>query len=104
LRLAAVVEAAPEHPIARAIAAGACGRVGELPAVADFANTEGLGVRSVVDGHAVIVGWERLLAEWSLSLAAEIAAARHDAEESSRDFGASSQCAPRWLVAGGLTR
>jgi Cu+-exporting ATPase len=39
LRLAAVVEAAPEHPIARAIAAGACGRVGELPAVADFANT-----------------------------------------------------------------
>jgi Cu+-exporting ATPase len=80
LRLAGAVEAASEHPIAQAIAAGARERVGELPAVADFANTEGLGVRGIVDGHAMIVGRERLLAEWSLSLPEEIAAARDAAE------------------------
>ena len=81
LRLAGAVEAASEHPIAQAIAAGARDRVGELPAVAGFASTEGLGVRGIVDGHAVIVGRERLLAEWSLSLPEEIAAARDAAEE-----------------------
>jgi Cu+-exporting ATPase len=81
LRLAGALEAASEHPIAQAIAAGARERVGDLPTVADFANTEGLGVRGVVDGHAVIVGRERLLAEWSISLPTELAAARTAAEE-----------------------
>ena len=31
-----------------------------------FANTEGLGVQGVVDGHAVVVGRPRFLADWSL--------------------------------------
>ncbi|WP_241727203.1 HAD-IC family P-type ATPase, partial [Dietzia sp. SLG310A2-38A2] len=44
LRGAGAVEDASEHPIARAIAAGARERVGDLPAVAGFRNTEGLGV------------------------------------------------------------
>jgi Cu+-exporting ATPase len=56
LRLAGAVEAASEHPVAGAIAAGAAQRVGDLPAVADFANIEGLGVRGVVEGHTVHVG------------------------------------------------
>jgi len=51
-RLAAAVEAASEHPIARAIAAGA----GPLPAVTDFANTEGVGVRGTVEHRLVTVG------------------------------------------------
>jgi Cu+-exporting ATPase len=56
LRLAGAVEHASEHPIARAIAAGAQERVGSLPAVTGFANTSGLGVSGVVDGHEIVVG------------------------------------------------
>jgi P-type Cu+ transporter len=56
LRRAGAVEAASEHPVGRAIAAGAAERVGPLPAVTDFANVEGRGVGGVVDGHTVQVG------------------------------------------------
>jgi P-type Cu+ transporter len=83
-RLAGAVEAASEHPIAQAIAAGARERVGQLPPVADFANAEGRGVQGVVDGRAVVVGRERLLAEWSLPVPAELAAARAAAEADGR--------------------
>jgi Cu+-exporting ATPase len=53
LRLAGAVEAASEHPIARAIAAGALAELGELPPVTDFRNVPGVGVRGLVDGHDV---------------------------------------------------
>jgi Cu+-exporting ATPase len=57
LRLAGAVEAASEHPVAAAIAAGARDRLGSgLPAVTDFASHQGLGVRGVVDSRAVMVG------------------------------------------------
>ncbi|WP_328452639.1 heavy metal translocating P-type ATPase [Amycolatopsis sp. NBC_00438] len=56
LRLAGAVEAASEHPVARAIADAARGRFGELPAVSGFRNTPGLGVEGVVEGHRVAVG------------------------------------------------
>jgi Cu+-exporting ATPase len=52
LRLVGAVEAASEHPVARAIVAAA----GTVPAVSDFASTAGLGVRGVVDGVEVTVG------------------------------------------------
>ncbi len=53
LRLAGAVEHASEHPIARAIADGARARLGDLPAVRQFTNLEGLGVQGeVVDGDA----------------------------------------------------
>ncbi|MBB5803410.1 Cu+-exporting ATPase [Saccharothrix ecbatanensis] len=68
LRLAGALEHASEHPIAKAIATGAAERVGELPEVEGFQNHEGVGVQGVVDGHAVVVGRERLLAEWSVHL------------------------------------
>jgi len=68
LRLAGALEDSSEHPIAKAIAKGAREKVGELPAVEDFANIEGLGVQGVVDGHAVVVGRQRLLADWSQRL------------------------------------
>lgn len=71
LRLAGALEDASEHPIARAVAHAARER-GALPAVEDFANLEGLGVQGVVDGHAVIVGRPRLLAEWSQHLPVEL--------------------------------
>jgi Cu+-exporting ATPase len=55
LRLAGAVEAASEHPIAQAIAAGARAELGELPPVTGFRNVPGVGVRGVVDGHDVEV-------------------------------------------------
>jgi len=56
LRLAGAVEAASEHPIARAVAAAARREVGELPPVSGFRNVPGVGVSGVVDGHEVEVG------------------------------------------------
>jgi P-type Cu+ transporter len=56
LRLAGAVEAASEHPIARAIARAATQEVGELPVVDGFRNLAGTGVSGTVEGHAVEVG------------------------------------------------
>jgi P-type Cu+ transporter len=56
LRLAGAVEHASEHPVGRAIAAGAEERVGTLPAVEHFQNLPGNGVRGHVAGYDVQVG------------------------------------------------
>ncbi|MER6222360.1 heavy metal translocating P-type ATPase [Streptomyces sp900105755] len=56
LRLAGALEHASEHPVARAIAAGAEEKAGALPAVEDFANVPGRGVRGRVEGREVAVG------------------------------------------------
>ena len=68
LRLAGALEDASEHPIAKAIAAGAMERLGgPLPPVDEFTATSGLGVAGVVDGHAVVAGRRGWLAdEWSM--------------------------------------
>jgi Cu+-exporting ATPase len=84
LRLAAAVEDASEHPIARAIAAGARERVGELPGVEGFTNIEGLGVQGVVEGHAVVVGRHRLLQDWSQPLSDKLADAMEQAQSQGR--------------------
>jgi P-type Cu+ transporter len=63
LQLAGALEHGSEHPIARAIAAAATDRAGDLPGVAEFANIEGLGVTGQVDGLTVVVGRRRLLAD-----------------------------------------
>jgi P-type Cu+ transporter len=55
---------------------------GSLPPVTDFSSTPGLGVQGTVEGHAVVVGRPRLLADWSvpvpddLTYAADSARAR----------------------------
>ncbi|MEU3661846.1 heavy metal translocating P-type ATPase [Streptomyces sp. NPDC032940] len=84
LRLAGALEHSSEHPIARAVADGALERRGTLPTPEDFAGVAGLGVQGVVDGHAVLVGRERLLAEWAMSLPADLARAKADAERAGR--------------------
>ncbi|WP_030180472.1 heavy metal translocating P-type ATPase [Streptomyces violaceorubidus] len=84
LRLAGALEHASEHPIARAVAAGAAERTGTLPVPEDFANVPGLGVQGVVEGHAVLVGREKLLAEWAMELPADLARARAEAEAAGR--------------------
>ncbi|MGY1593305.1 heavy metal translocating P-type ATPase [Geodermatophilus sp. SYSU D00708] len=80
LILAGALEAASEHPIARAVAAAAAERTGPLLPVEGFANVEGLGVRGVVDGAAVLVGRPRLLADRSVPVPADLAAAQAAAE------------------------
>ncbi|MGW7296778.1 MULTISPECIES: heavy metal translocating P-type ATPase [unclassified Streptomyces] len=84
LRLAGALEHASEHPVARAVADGAIQKFGSLPAPEDFANVPGLGVQGVVDGHAVLVGRERLLEEWAMELPLRLAAARSEAEAGGR--------------------
>ncbi|MFD3790679.1 heavy metal translocating P-type ATPase [Streptomyces cyaneofuscatus] len=86
LRLAGAVEHSSEHPIARAVAAGAVERLGgaALPTPEDFANVPGLGVQGVVDGHAVLVGREQLLAEWEIRLPDGMARAKAEAERAGR--------------------
>lgn len=81
LRLAGALEDASEHPIAQAIAKGATQETGTLAPVEGFTNIEGKGAQGVVDGHAVIVGRESLLAEWSQKLSHEVASAKARAEE-----------------------
>ena len=71
LRRAAAVEAASEHPVGRAIVAAAP----EIPPVSGFGNDAGLGVRGVVEGHAVVVGRQ---AEVPVELAEAKAAAERD--------------------------
>jgi Cu+-exporting ATPase len=56
LRLAGAVEAASEHPVARAVAAAALDEVGTLPAVEGFVATPGRGVRGVVESREVEIG------------------------------------------------
>jgi Cu+-exporting ATPase len=56
LRLAGAVEAASEHPVARAVASAARLEVGDLSPVTDFRNVPGAGVHGVVEGHRVEVG------------------------------------------------
>ncbi len=82
LRLAGAVEDASGHPVAAAIAAGAVNRLGgSLPAVADFASHQGLGVSGVADGHAVVAGrrvW--LEQEWAQPVPAGLASQAAAAE------------------------
>ena len=84
LRLAGSLEDASEHPIARAIAAGARDRGLTLAPVDGFANTQGLGVQGVVDDVKVVAGRERFLADQGLELPPELAAAQRDAEAAGR--------------------
>ncbi|MGW1029739.1 heavy metal translocating P-type ATPase [Streptomyces sp. NPDC002577] len=84
LRLAGALEHASEHPIAQAIAAGAVTRTGSLPVPENFENVAGLGVQGVVDGHAVLVGREKLLKEWAIELPLELAEAKAAAEDEGR--------------------
>ncbi|PWD97217.1 heavy metal translocating P-type ATPase [Dietzia maris] len=86
LRRAGAVEDASEHPIARAIAAGAREEVGALPAVEGFRNHEGLGVSGRVgdDDEVVVVGRPALLAERGMPLPHELEAAFTEAAQAGR--------------------
>ncbi|CAM4339851.1 heavy metal translocating P-type ATPase [Nocardia ninae] len=84
LRLAGALEDASEHPIAKAIASGAAERVATLPAVADFANLEGLGVQGTVEGRAVLVGRTTLLEQRGIDLPVGLRTVKERAESQGR--------------------
>ena len=75
LRFAGALEAASEHPVARAIAGAA---PAPLPPVAGFAAHAGLGVEGVAGGRAVLIGRPSLLADRGIALPPELAAVPAD--------------------------
>ena len=84
LRLAAALEGASEHPLARAVVEHATARGLLLPEVTDFANVEGLGVAGTVEGRQVLVGRPRLLAERGVAVPDDLVAAADDAQSRGR--------------------
>ncbi|WP_224277902.1 heavy metal translocating P-type ATPase [Nocardioides lacusdianchii] len=78
LRLAAAVENASEHPLARAIvnktqsnlAAGTESSAGRLPEVADFDAPAGKGVLGIVEGRKVLIGTAGFLTSQDIDPAA----------------------------------
>ncbi|OOG27640.1 ATPase [Thioalkalivibrio denitrificans] len=63
LRLAAAVENASEHPLARAVVDGAKGRGVEISPVESFRSVTARGVEGTVEGARVLIGNRRLLEE-----------------------------------------
>jgi Cu+-exporting ATPase len=84
LRLAGALEDSSEHPIAQAIAKGAREKVGTLPNAEQFTNIAGLGVQGTVDGHTVLVGRARLLADFAQPLPTDLDDAMAAAEADGR--------------------
>lgn len=69
LRLAASVERASEHPLARAVVAAAEARDLKLSPVADFDSPTGKGARGRVDGRLVLLGNAALMAQEGIEVA-----------------------------------
>jgi P-type Cu+ transporter len=84
LSIAGALEDASEHPIAAAISQAARQRIGDLPAVQDFANLEGLGVRGRIDGREVLIGRAGLLDQHGIRLPSDLANAKVHAESQGR--------------------
>jgi Cu+-exporting ATPase len=70
LRLAASVEKASEHPLARAIVDAAAERNIELAEAMDFDAPTGKGAVATVDGRKIVVGNARFLGEIGISVTA----------------------------------
>jgi Cu+-exporting ATPase len=87
LRLAAALEHASEHPIARAVAESGAA----LP-VTDFVNHGGRGVTGTVDGRSVAVGRLSWLRDRGLAPSEELTTAADDAEALGRT--------PVWVAVG----
>jgi len=82
LVLAAAAEASSEHPIARAVVAGARDRGVEVLEAREFRSIASRGVRSRVDGVEVVVGRRAFLEDEGFTIAGRISdeAARLEAE------------------------
>ncbi len=83
LRLAGALEAASEHPIARAIAERAA-HAGALPAVDDFVSHAGHGVTGAVGGREITVGRPSFLVERGFELSPSLYKAEKRAQRDGR--------------------
>jgi len=68
LRLAASLEASSEHPLADAVVRSAKDRGLELVEAESFDSVTGRGAVGVVDGHALAIGNERLMADYAIDV------------------------------------
>jgi Cu+-exporting ATPase len=68
LRLVAAAERSSEHPLGRAIVAGAEDRGLSLPEPAEFDSATGRGLRATVEGRRLLVGTRRLLRDEGIDL------------------------------------
>ncbi|MFC9185028.1 heavy metal translocating P-type ATPase [Streptomyces globisporus] len=84
LRIAGALENASEHPIAQALATAATTATGPLPTPEDFTNIPGLGVQGTVEGHTVLVGRPRLLADAGIPLPPALSRALEEDEAHGR--------------------
>ncbi|WP_346665806.1 heavy metal translocating P-type ATPase [uncultured Mailhella sp.] len=71
LALAAALEAGSEHPLARAVLGEAEKRGLSTSTVEDFCAVGGAGVTGRVEGHELLLGNERLLADHGVTLSSE---------------------------------
>jgi Cu+-exporting ATPase len=76
LQVAAVVQHGSEHPLARAIVAGALGRGLATANVTGFRSVTGRGVMGIVAGRRILIGNQRLLAEHGIDPASALQQAR----------------------------
>lgn len=84
LLYAGSLEEASEHPIARAIAAGARSKGLDLVEVEEFASTQGLGVQGVIDGHVVVAGRSSYLADFAQHLSPQLETVKQEAQAKGR--------------------
>lgn len=68
LRLVGSAEKSSEHPLAEAIVAGIEARGIQLPAVEHFEAVPGYGIRANVEGHEVLVGTRKLMAQHNVAI------------------------------------
>ena len=84
IRRAASVEAASEHPLARAVVDGATARGLLVPPVAAFRSVAGHGVLGDVDGTLVAVGRRKLMLQEGLVVPPALEASAREAESAGR--------------------
>ncbi|MBB5912732.1 Cu+-exporting ATPase [Nocardia transvalensis] len=80
LAVAAAVEHGSEHPVAKAVVAGAKERGLSIDPVDQFVSHGGKGVQGLVGDRAVVIGRTELLEDWSVALPESLAEAKADAE------------------------
>ncbi|MCU1643507.1 MAG: copA [Nocardia sp.] len=81
LAVAAAVEHGSEHPVAKAVVAGAAARGLGTEQVEQFVSHGGKGVQGLVGDRAVVIGRTELLDDWSIQLPEVLAAAKTRAEQ-----------------------
>ncbi|MFE3223504.1 heavy metal translocating P-type ATPase [Nocardia sp. NPDC059228] len=84
LSVAAAVEHGSEHPVAKAVVAGAAERGLDTEKVEQFVSHGGKGVQGLVGERAVAIGRVELLEDWSIALPESLADAKIRAERAGK--------------------